>query len=323
MKHIFIINPAAGRGDSLSKLEGDIRASFAKCGKEKEYEIYYSSSVGDALRYVKERCEAETALPMRFYACGGDGTVNEVFGGTARAENAQVAIIPIGTGNDFIKNFGSSDDFMDISAQIEGEASLIDGIRVNDRYAVNLVNMGFDCAVVESVQKIKRRPMISSGLAYIAGVAIEFLKMPGTRLKSFVIDGKKIDKDELLLCAFANGGFYGGGFHCAPLARTEDGIIDLCFVNRVSRLQFATMISKYKKGTYLESKRIMKHAEYHKCKSASIDFDGEQSICIDGEITKMSRLEIEICPKFFKLSLPKGAMRKASEEKEYANIGSL
>lgn len=323
MKHIFIINPAAGRGKSLAKLEEDIIDAFTKSGKEKEYEIYYSVSVGDAERYVRERCAVETTEPMRFYACGGDGTVNEVFGGTVGADNAQVAVIPIGTGNDFIKNFGTSDSFMDISAQIEGDVTLIDGIRVNDRYAVNFVNMGFDCAVVESVQKIKRSPMISSGLAYIAGVAIEFVKMPGTRLKSFVIDGKKIEKDELLLCAFANGGFYGGGFHSAPLAMTDDGIIDLCFVNRVSRFQFLTMISKYKNGTYIDSKRIMKYAEYHKCKSASIDFDGEQSLCIDGEITKMSRLEIEICPKIFRLSLPKGIIREHTEEKELENIGAL
>ena len=147
--------------------------------------------------------------------------------------------------------------------------------------------------------------------------------MPGTKLKSFTIDGKRIEKDELLLCAFANGGFYGGGFNCAPLAKTDDGMIDLCFVSRVTRLQFATMISKYKNGTYLESKRIMKYAEYHKCKSASIDFDGEQSVCIDGEITKMSRLDIEICPKIFRLSLPKGLVKEKTEEKELEHIGAL
>lgn len=323
MKHIFIINPAAGRGNFLHQLESDIKDAFVKIGAEEEYEIYYSASVGDAERYVRERCEREKNAPMRFYACGGDGTVNEVFGGTVGAENASVAIIPIGTGNDFIKNFGSANSFMDISSQIAGEEMVIDGIRVNDRYSVNLLNMGFDCAVVESVQKIKRRPMISSGLAYIAGVAMEFVKMPGIRLKSFYIDGKKVEKDELFLCAFANGGFYGGGFNCAPLAKTDDGMIDLCFINRVTRFQFATMISKYKKGTYLESKRIMRHAEYHKCKSASIDFEGEQSVCIDGEITKMEKLDIEICPKMFRLSLPKGILPKASEEKAYDSVGAL
>ncbi len=323
MKHIFIINPAAGRGDSLERLEGNIRLAFEKCGKEKEYEIYYSASVGDAERYVKERCATESYEPMRFYACGGDGTVNEVFVGTIGADNAEVAIIPIGTGNDFIKNFGSAEIFMDISAQIEGETILLDGVRVNDRYSVNIANMGFDCSVVERVKRIKRRPMMPSKLAYIAGVAIEFVKMPGVKLKSFKVDGKQLCEDDLLLCAFANGGFYGGGFYCAPLAKTDDGIIDLCFVRRISRFQFAMMISQYKNGTYLESKRIMKYAEYHKCKSASIDFDEEQSVCIDGEIMKMSRLEIEICPKIFRLSLPCGAAKGATEEKELENIGAL
>ncbi len=323
MKHIFIINPAAGRGDSLERLDSDIKLAFEKYEGECVYEIYRSASVGDAERYVKERCEAEKDEKLRFYACGGDGTVNEVFCGTAYAENAEVAIIPIGTGNDFIKNFGSAELFMDISAQIEGSAALLDGVRINDRYSVNLANMGFDCAVVERVQRIKRRPMIPSKLAYIAGVAIEFARMPGVKLKSFVVDGKKVKEDELLLCAFANGGFYGGGFYCAPLARTDDGIIDLCFVRRISRLQFATMISQYKNGTYLESKRIMKYAEYHKCKSASIDFDGEVSVCIDGEITKLSHIDIEVCPGIFRLSLPKGISVKKEEKKENENIGAL
>ncbi|MBR3965698.1 MAG: diacylglycerol kinase family lipid kinase [Clostridia bacterium] len=322
MRHIFIINPAAGRGDLIERLEEKIKLAFEKRA-ELEYEIYKSQSVGDAQRYVSERCNEEKDEEIRFYACGGDGTVNEVFSGTVGAQNAEVAVIPIGTGNDFIKNFGSADHFMDISAQIDGKSSLIDGIRVNDRYAVNLVNMGFDCAVVESVQKIKRKPMISSGLAYVAGVVIEFVKMPGVKLKSFFLDGKKVEKDELFLCAFANGGFYGGGFHCAPLARTDDGIIDFCLVKPVTRLQFATMIAKYKKGTYLESKRIMKYVEYHKCKSASIDFDGEVSVCLDGEITKMSHIDIEICPNAFRLSLPSGIINKTSEKNKYENIGAL
>ena len=305
VKHIFIINPAAGKGDSLDKLESDIKKTADGCGAE--YEIYRSKSVGDAEIFVRNTCLGSDGSPIRFYACGGDGTVNEVFNGTAGFNFAEVGILPIGTGNDFVKNFGNAEAFMDISAQLGGKVIRIDGIKVGERYAVNMVNMGFDCSVVETVQKIKRRPWISSGMAYIAGVVIEFAKMPGAKLKKLVIDGREIDDRELQLCTFANGGFYGGGFHSAPLAKPNDGMIDVCYVKRVSRIQFVTMIGSYKKGTHLENERIMKVAEYHKCRSACIDFEGETSVCIDGEITKMKSLELELCPHMFGLVLPLGA----------------
>lgn len=315
MKHIFIINPAAGKGDSLESLEADIKSTAVKNGVE--YEIYRSACVGDAENKVREYCEKFPDVPLRFYACGGDGTVNEVFNGTAGFGKAQVGIIPIGTGNDFVKNFENGECFLDLDSQINGSPIAIDGIRVNGRYAVNMVNMGFDCSVVETVQKIKRHPWISSRMAYIAGVVIEFAKLPGTKLKRLIIDGKPFEKSELQLCAFAGGGFYGGGFHNAPLAKPDDGKIDVCLVNRVSRLQFVSMIGSYKKGTHLESKRIMKIAEYHKCCSASIDFEGETSVCVDGEITRMTSLEIEICRHFFKLSLPRGVKYDTYSEESY------
>lgn len=303
MRNIFIINPAAGKGCDLDKLEARIKAKASELGESAE--IYYSKSVGDAEVFVRDTCAVSAEEKLRFYACGGDGTVNEVFNGAAGFKFAEIGIIPIGTGNDFIRNFGEKEWFLDIEAQLRGDAIDLDCMKLGDRYAVNLVNLGFDCAVVETVANIKRKAWISSKMAYIAGVLIEFLRMPGAKIKSLTVDGKKIEKNDLQLCAFANGSFYGGGFHCAPLAEINDGIMDICIVNRVSRIQFATMISKYKKGTYLESKRIMKLAEYHKCKTACIEFEGETAFCIDGEIHRGFGLDIELVPSAFRLILPK------------------
>ena len=303
VRTIFIINPAAGKGSDLDKLEARINSKSAELGISAE--IYYTKSVGDAERFVRETCAASEEEKLRFYACGGDGTVNEVFNGAAGFKLVEIGIIPIGTGNDFIRNFGEREWFLDIEAQLEGDAIDLDCMKLGDRYAVNLVNLGFDCAVVETVANIKRKSWIPSKMAYIAGVLVEFSKMPGAKIKSLTVDGKKIEKSDLQLCAFANGGFYGGGFHCAPLAQINDGIMDICIVNRVSRIQFATMIGQYKSGTYLESKRIMKLAEYHKCRKACIEFEGETAFCIDGEIHRGMGLDIELVPSAFRLVLPK------------------
>ena len=179
MKHIFIINPAAGKGILQEKLENDI-SKITKANSI-DYEIIKTGSIGDAENIVRSVCSKNNGVPLRFYACGGDGTINEVINGISGFDNAEFAVIPIGTGNDFVKNFGALSCFLDVEAQIKGESVYIDSVKLNDRYAVNVVNMGFDCAVVESVTKIKRSRWIPSSFAYIAGVIIELMKMPGVK----------------------------------------------------------------------------------------------------------------------------------------------
>lgn len=315
MKHIFIINPAAGKGAFQAKLEAGIPEAAKAVGAE--YETYITECIGDARKVVRGICTERAGEAMRFYACGGDGTLNEVVNGAAGFPDVEVAVVPVGTGNDFVKNFGDKESFLDIENQIKGSAITIDALKFNGRYAVNMVNMGFDCAVVETVARIKRRPWISSKFAYIAGVLVEFLRMPGVEIKSLVVDGKPIEKSRLLLLAMANGSFYGGGFHSAPKAKVNDGIIDIFYADRMSHLQFASMIGSYKKGTYLENKRIMKKVSYHKCESIFIDFESEQSVCVDGEIEKAKELRIEVVPSFLRFSLPESiACKTPTEEKK-------
>lgn len=319
MKHIFIINPAAGKGVIQEKLENDIINITEE--NSVDCEIIKTESIGDAENIVRSICSKNNGIPLRFYACGGDGTINEVINGISGFENAEFAVIPIGTGNDFVKNFGDLSCFLDVEAQIKGESVYIDSVKLNDRYAVNVINMGFDCAVVERVAKIKRSRWISSSCAYIAGVFVELVKMPYVKLKKLILDGKNIEKTDMLLCAIANGGFYGGGFNAAPRARVDDGIIDVFYAERLSRPQFISIVGSYKNGTYVDNKRIMnKKVFYHKCKSVDIDFDYETSICIDGEISKMKSLHIEVVSDALKFNIPKGVSYSGKSAKTVESV---
>ncbi|MBE6538602.1 MAG: YegS/Rv2252/BmrU family lipid kinase [Ruminococcaceae bacterium] len=308
MKHVFIINPAAGKGRSQNELEKDIPKIAEECGIS--YEIYGSLGIGDAERYVRRLCEESEGEPIRFYACGGDGTLNEIANGTVGFDNAEIGVIPVGTGNDFVKNFDHRDPFFDIAAQINGKAIKIDGVKINDKYSINMANMGFDCSVVETVAKIKRRPWISSEFAYIAGVIAEFVKLPDVKVKSMTVDGERVNKSSLLLCVLANGCFYGGGFHPAPKAELDDGLIDIFYIDRISRLNFINLIGSYKKGTYINNERIMKMAVYRKCREVDIDFGEEVSVCVDGEIAKFNSVHIESAPRLFNFILPEGVSYK-------------
>ena len=120
---------------------------------------------------------------FRFYACGGDGTMNEVANGAYGQQNVEIAMVPAGTGNDFPRNFTNYKYFEDIERQILGSAKWVDLIRYEAapadeltglivRYGINMFNIGLDCNVADKVIDIKKYPFIPGPLAYGLGVTI-------------------------------------------------------------------------------------------------------------------------------------------------------
>jgi YegS/Rv2252/BmrU family lipid kinase len=304
MKHIFLINPAAGKGKYCEQLIKNIKEICEE--KNKDYEIYTTKNVGDARVYAARRC-AELGAPCRFYSCGGDGTLNEVVNGIVEYPFAEAAVIPIGTGNDFVKNFSHPEKFMDIEAQLEGEPIKLDLIKYNDSYCVNMINIGFDCEVVKKVAQIKKNPLVPGKFAYLAGAFAELIKKPGAEFISETDEGFGENK-KLLLAAIANGRFCGGGFLSNPQAYANDGLMDICFVKYISRLRFISLFGVYKKGQHLEKNSAKDVIDYIKCKKLKIEFGRPHSICVDGEIEESTALSIELKKGIFNLSLPRGVI---------------
>lgn len=303
MKHCFIINAHAGKGNKVKKITDNINFVCKKRGVD--YEIYLTKAIGDAEIFIKNTCQKNqgTDVTYRFYACGGDGTINECVNGIADFDRHELSVIPIGTGNDFVRNFDNDGAFFDIEAQLDARSEKCDVIKYNGRYCINVANIGLDCEVVSRTDRIKKKPYVPSKLAYIFGLVGEFIKKSGIEF-SCTIDGKKREKKRFLLAFFANGGFYGGGFHSAPLAEINDGIMDVCFINYVSRLTFWGLVGKYKKGTHLEVKNREKILEYLKCRKVEIEFSKKERICIDGEILECEKLTVEIADKKINLAVP-------------------
>lgn len=303
MKHIFVINPAAGNGKSQPKLEADV-SEFCRA-RDIDFLIYQTCSGEDAENFVRTTaagCDGE----CRFYACGGDGTICNVVNGAFGMANAEVGVIPIGTGNDFVRNFSNSELFFDIGAQLSGTSQRVDVIKYNDRVLINMLNTGFDCEVVRRVAGIKKNPLIPGGLAYIAGVFETLVKKPGVKMTVSVDGGEPVEKDLLLTC-IGNGSFCGGGFHSEPYASVNDGMMDVCFVNNVTRRKFISMLSSYKDGTYLLRKDSAEIAEYVRAKSLDITFPVLQGVSIDGEIEEYTHMEINILPGGLRFSVPEGS----------------
>ncbi len=321
MIHHFLVNPAAGKGKVTDAL---IRRIHRVCtARGVDYRIHITTRQGDATEYVRAVSAVQPDERHRFYACGGDGTLCEVINGAPRAANVEFGVVPIGTGNDFVRNFTDRDNFFDIDRQLGGEVHQLDMMRYNDRFALNMINVGFDCNVVKKTGEIKRSPLIPSGLAYGAGVAITLCKPFGTRFKVELEDGTVISEN-LLLAAVANGSCYGGGFHPAPRASLNDGLLDVAIIKKVSRARFLSLVGSYKNGTYLEKKGVENLLYYHKTKSVRMTFAGPINLCVDGEIEMTDFVEIEVVPGVLPFVLPQGSgllsEQKAAESAAEAEV---
>ncbi len=300
MEHIFIINPAAGQGKG-AKLPFAIGEALDETAYE--YSIYFTKAPGDAERFVQETCAS--GKKVRFYICGGDGSFHEAVNGVKGYPDAEIGLLPIGTGNDFVRNFGRKKDFLDILFQIEGKSMACDVIDINGRYVVNMANIGFDCEVVVEAGKWKKKPFISGTAAYILGIVSEFVKPIGKKISFRWADGT-VMTGKFLLCTIANGSFCGGGFCSSPKAALDDGLMDVGIVQMLPRRRFVGILPKYKAGTYLETKLGQEKVLYSKHRKIELAMEKPAHISIDGEISQFTYLKAEMVPRAFRFIVPKG-----------------
>ena len=303
MKHVFIINPNAGRKGKLEKFCNNIKTCAESLGLD--YELYFTKGPKDCGKYARELCESlAEGEKLRIYGCGGDGTVNELVNGVYGFENVEIGVIPMGTGNDYIRNYGQVDDFRDLESQMQGISQTSDLIRyrgelkgeVTEGYCANMFNIGFDCNVVVATDRLKKLPLINGSLAYLLGVAAMFITKKGADLKIEFADGKVKD-GPILLCSVANGCYCGGGIKSAPKGILDDGLMDVMMIDDVTRTFFLGVFPSFKKGEHLQNKKIIDSGkiQYDKEKALTITVNGEScNFCIDGEIYNFKKVDFEI-----------------------------
>jgi YegS/Rv2252/BmrU family lipid kinase len=244
---------------------------------------------------------------QRFICVGGDGTINEIANSAPGNPNVEFGVIPSGSGNDFVRNFTDKKRFYEIDSQIDGTVHSFDLIKVNDDYCVNMVNIGFDCAVVIEADRFRKYKFLSPSISYILGVIVGFFLRPlGTKMKITLDDGTVID-GMLTLTAIGNGKFCGGGFLTCPLANLSDGLMDITIIKKVSRLNFIQLIGCYKEGTFLIKKNAQKVFKYIRTNHFKMEFENEQPICIDGEIFHGKNVDLKVVPAGFNFVVPKGS----------------
>ncbi|MCR5041092.1 MAG: diacylglycerol kinase family lipid kinase [Clostridia bacterium] len=296
MLHSFIINPNAGKGKVQGRLVADINSYCAAHGVD--YEIYVTKCAGDGTRYVRER--AQQVEKVRFYAVGGDGTLYEVVNGAAGLENVEVGIIPIGSGNDFIRLFGGKGAFSQLDAQINGTPVTLDLIRCGEKFAINQCSMGFDAEVCAKQAEFKKVRFLSGETAYLASLVYCLLHKLGAVFTIKIDDDDPFTKN-VLFCVGANSRWYGGGFQCAPKALPDDGKLDVVVLsNEFSRLKLFSVIFDYKKGKHLS----WPITTYRRANRVSISSEKPAAVNVDGECEYVHESEFELVPGAIRFNIP-------------------
>lgn len=302
----FILNPKSGRSPKKKKIEATIKEACIK--RQLDYHIYYTTCSGDATEYVKSMIRISQE-PQRFICIGGDGTINEIANSAPCNPNVEFGVIPNGSGNDFVRNFTNTKRFSNIDAQLDGSPVPLDLIKCNDMYCVNMVNIGFDCAVVKEADRLKKAKLATPGLSYILGVVVTLFKPFGTKMKLLFDDGEVMEK-EYTLTAIGNGKFCGGGFMATPTSLLNDGLLEICAVDKISRLTFVKLVGSYKKGTHLINKHTRKIIRYKQVPHFKMEFEAPLPICIDGEIKGAKTVDFSVVPGGFNFVVPKGCELK-------------
>ena len=255
MKHLFIINPAAGSWDHTKQYTAAIVESCNARGLD--YRVEVSKAPGECRRITREA--GETGEEYRVYACGGDGTVNEVANGIIGYDNAAMTVIPVGTGNDFLKNFGDDlEKFRDAENLWDGPQFPIDAIDVNGRIALTIACSGIDARVARDVHKYSESPLLDGKSSYIYSLAVNFLFKGIGSHWTVELDGETME-DDFSLVSVCNGRYYGGGFMPVAEARMDDGVLNTLVVREVNRRTFLKFVGPYSRGEYA------KFPEYAHC----------------------------------------------------------
>ena len=297
MRHLFIINPVAGKKESGAHLERRLETLSVP------HEKVYTAKEGDACRLARRA--AESGEDVRIYACGGDGTLNEVVNGAAGFPNAAVTCVPKGTGNDFLKMFGPEYRtlFYDLEALAVGPQTPLDLMDCNGRLGLDVVCAGVDARIAAGVHRYKNWRFLSGRGAYLVSLVENVLFRGITRPMEVKMGDLEWRGDTAIVC-ICNGRHYGGGFMPVADAMPDDGVLDMLLVGKVGLFTFARLVGKYARGLYQNYPQLIR--DYH---GQTISYSSPQVITtvVDGEVMRDTQFTVRLSEKKVNFFYPQGA----------------
>lgn len=265
----LIVNEAAGRGMALQTAQ-------QVCERLKErgfpFRLHHTSHPGHATMLAREAAQrgAETVI-----AFGGDGTLHETAAGL-RATRTALGIIPCGTGNDFIKTAGIPCKWEEALEWILTKpARPVNSGLINDGFFLNQCGAGFDVLVLDYANKAKQH--MHGIWPYLYGVIRAIKAFSPVDMHIEIGSDVKLD-GKFMICAIANGRYFGGGIPIMPGADLTDGLLDILVVDAVPRWAIPFYLPSLMMGTLYKRKPAHRYLADRcsiVCNGMRVDMDGE------------------------------------------------
>lgn len=293
MYYIFVVNGREDKKFIMDELTPQLKDVKIK------YEIYRTTSEGDATRFVRIYCDFHPEDEVCFVACGGTGTFSEVVNGVVGAVNKRVALLAYGSGNNFTLHFPER-NFRSLKDLLEGDTLLSDVIKCNNDYSINVINLGFDSMAAHYGAKYilegKDKP-------YLRGTvrSILFNRFNNYRI---IVDGECLTRGTTMFCTIANASHYGQNYKCAPYAKMDDGHMDVEVNRSTTILTFVLMYRHFKDGHHVENAFCRRRMKFRDARHVDISSKSLIYLCVDGEIVASRHFEIDLIDKAVTIQLP-------------------
>ena len=318
MRYLFLLNPTAGKRDCTAELAPAIQAAAQRAGIPPEKrKVVVTQYAGHARELAAEAAHTAQAdgEPVRIWTAGGDGTFMEAMTGVQGFANAAVGCLPYGSGNDFLRTYGTRAEFTDLDAQLAGGEVTIDLLETSLGLSATICAAGLDAQVAYGIPKFRRIPLCGGEVSYLLSIVEQLCGHIGRRV-TFTIDDEELTVD-CLMCAICNGRAYGGGFLAAPEADPADGWLDVMIVRRVGRLTIAKLLGMYKSGRHFVNGQLTEEAKpyflYRRARRVALrpaDGRGPIVATADGECAPCDAVEAVLRPLSGRILLPAPAYER-------------
>ncbi|MCW8901328.1 MAG: YegS/Rv2252/BmrU family lipid kinase, partial [Gammaproteobacteria bacterium] len=258
--------------------------------KKISYDVFYTEANS---RLTEKKLSEKLCYYSDIVSIGGDGTLN-MLSNVLAFKNISLGIIPCGTGNDFSRHIYKKTDDV-ISTVTKASSIKIDLGKCNERYFINVLGVGYDAMVAEKTKDNSK--VIFRSFFYLWN-ALKYL--PFYKEKMVQVNGGGVTKnEETFMVAFGNGSFFGSGMNITPDADITDGVLDCCWVGKLSFVKKILCLVKLYSGEHLSADNI----EYGQAKLFEVLSEGH-AIEADGEFIGYTPAVISSAEKALLLKVP-------------------
>lgn len=316
-EHLFVINPKSfDRTSDLDEFISAVGDCFQQTGQP--HFIHVSRFPRDAIRAIRTRMERVGAeVTVRVYAVGGDGILFDCLNGIIGLDNAELAPVPYGKSNDFVRAFGEGKAhlFRNIAAMTVAPVIRTDVLFCGNMYALNTCTIGMEAYTThraielntryKNFRNMLPRPVrnfLYSFMFFLGGIIYVMSSSATGQRYSLRIDGDEFTGNYTTI-NIANGPCYGGDKRAAVAAVPDDGLLDTLLFKSTSRFHVIRVATRYIYGHY---RNFPDYISYRQAKEVTVRSEKPMVLQLDGEIFFDTNITVRVIPSAVKIVAANG-----------------